>query len=102
MLLLNHPGIRKVIGNFDTRKQLFEYDEALNRQRNGVYKERKRILQQKNLRPWIIAYAERTIYDLFLNLKTPADYQQDRMNLQVSRLSEQMLSAQKITISAKS
>ena len=52
---------------FDTRKQLFEYDEALNRQRNGVYKERKRILQQKNLRPWIIDYAERTIYDLFLN-----------------------------------
>ena len=55
---------------FDTRKQLFEYDEALNRQRNGVYKERKRILQQKNLRPWIIDYAERTIYDLFLNLKS--------------------------------
>ena len=29
---------------FDTRKQLFEYDQALTMQRNGVYTERRRIL----------------------------------------------------------
>jgi len=51
---------------FDTRKQLFEYDQALNIQRNGVYAERKRILEQKNLRTWLIDYAERTLDDLFL------------------------------------
>ena len=31
---------------FDTRKQLFEYDQAINIQRNGVYGERKRIFEQ--------------------------------------------------------
>ena len=30
---------------FDSRKQLFEYDQALNMQRNGIYVERKKILQ---------------------------------------------------------
>ena len=50
---------------FDNRKQLFEYDEALNIQRSCVYTERKRILQQENLRSWIIDYADRSLYDLF-------------------------------------
>ena len=45
---------------FDTRKQLFEYDQALNTQRNGVYAERRRILQQENLRNWVLDYAERS------------------------------------------
>ena len=49
---------------FDARKQLFEYDQALNIQRDGVYSERKRILEQKNLRSWVIDYAERSLYDL--------------------------------------
>ena len=58
---------------FDTRKQLFEYDQALNMQRNGVYAERKRILEQKNLRVWLIDYADRTLDDLFLCLKSYND-----------------------------
>lgn len=49
---------------FDTRKQLFEYDQALTLQRNGVYIERRRILQRENVRDWIIEYAERTLYDV--------------------------------------
>jgi preprotein translocase subunit SecA len=54
---------------FDTRKQLFEYDQALNTQRNGVYAERRRILQQGNLRNWILDYAERSLDDLFTCFK---------------------------------
>lgn len=50
---------------FDNRKQLFEYDEALNIQRGCIYTERKRILQQENLRSWLIDYADRSLYDLF-------------------------------------
>jgi preprotein translocase subunit SecA len=49
---------------FDTRKQLFEYDQALTLQRNGVYIERRRILQRENVRDWIIEYAECSLYDL--------------------------------------
>jgi len=55
---------------YDTRKQLFEYDQALNTQRNGVYTERKRIFKEKTLRNWIIEYAERTIDDVLVSLKT--------------------------------
>ena len=58
---------------FDTRKQLFEYDQALTLQRNGVYIERRRILQRKNVRDWIIEYAERSLYDLVLYSKQVKD-----------------------------
>ena len=52
-----------------TRKQLFEYDQALTLQRNGVYIERRRILQRENVRDWIIEYAERSLYDLLVYLQ---------------------------------
>jgi preprotein translocase subunit SecA len=58
---------------FDTRKQLFEYDQALNTQRNGVYAERRRILQQGNLRNWVLDYAERSLNDLFMSFKGDID-----------------------------
>ena len=50
----------------DIRKQLFEYDEALTSQRNGIYAERKRIIENDNLRDWIIEYGERSLYDIAL------------------------------------
>jgi preprotein translocase subunit SecA len=49
---------------FDIRKQLFEYDQALTMQRNGVYQERKRILQKDNVRDWVLEYGEQSLYDL--------------------------------------
>ena len=54
---------------FDIRKKLFEYDQALNKQRNGIYAERRRILEVDTVYNWIIEYAERSLYDvvLFLN-----------------------------------
>ena len=58
---------------FDTRKQLFEYDQALNTQRNGVYSERLRLLQQGNLRQWVLDYAERSLYDLFIYFRTESN-----------------------------
>tara|TARA_B110000046_G_scaffold11340_3_gene11250 strand:+ start:2969 stop:5578 length:2610 start_codon:yes stop_codon:yes gene_type:complete len=58
---------------FDTRKQVFEYDQALNMQRDGVYAERKRILQQEYLRNLLIDYAERSLYDLCVGIKNIND-----------------------------
>ena len=49
---------------YEMRKNLFDYDQVLNMQRNGVYAERKRILQRDNLRDWIMEYRERSLYDL--------------------------------------
>ena len=52
---------------YDARKQLFEYDEVLNYQRQAIYSERRRILESDNLRNWILQYAETTILDYFDN-----------------------------------
>lgn len=50
---------------YDARKQLFEYDEVLNYQRQAIYSERRRILESDNLRNWIVQYAETTVLDYF-------------------------------------
>lgn len=49
---------------FDIRKQLFEYDEVLNSQRDRVYTERRRALQSDDLQPLMIEYAELTVDDI--------------------------------------
>jgi|TARA_B110000003_G_scaffold46334_1_gene44538 preprotein translocase subunit SecA len=55
---------------YDTRKQLFEYDQALNLQRNCVYTERRRMFDRQNLRSWLIDYAKRSLDDLFICLNS--------------------------------
>jgi preprotein translocase subunit SecA len=49
---------------YDARKQLFDYDEVLNYQRQAIYSERRRVLESINLRDWVIQYAETTIFDI--------------------------------------
>jgi preprotein translocase subunit SecA len=49
---------------FDSRKQLFEYDEIMNQQRQVIFLERSKILTGKNLRHWIIKYIEVTVLQL--------------------------------------
>jgi preprotein translocase subunit SecA len=48
---------------YDARKQLFEYDEVLNYQRQAIYSERRRILESSSLREWVLQYAETTVSD---------------------------------------
>lgn len=49
---------------FDIRKQLFEYDEVLNSQRDRVYAERRRALASDSLQSLIVEYAELTMDDI--------------------------------------
>ncbi|KAA8542986.1 hypothetical protein F0562_021519 [Nyssa sinensis] len=49
---------------FDIRKQLFEYDDVLNSQRDRVYTERRRALESDNLQSLLIEYAELTMDDI--------------------------------------
>lgn len=49
---------------FDIRKQLFEYDEVLNSQRDRIYKERRQALESDNLQTLILEYAELTMDDI--------------------------------------
>jgi len=54
---------------YDSRKQLFEYDQALNAQRNGVYSERRQIFEEESLRNWVLEYAEKSLEDVLMRLK---------------------------------
>ncbi|XP_059438065.1 protein translocase subunit SecA, chloroplastic [Corylus avellana] len=49
---------------FDIRKQLFEYDEVLNSQRDRVYTERRRALESNDLQSLVIEFAELTMDDI--------------------------------------
>lgn len=54
---------------YQQRKNLFDYDDVLNKQRNIVYYERRQILESASLRKNIFAYGEQIITELLLELK---------------------------------
>nr|YP_007878319.1 preprotein translocase subunit A [Calliarthron tuberculosum]AGA63930.1 preprotein translocase subunit A [Calliarthron tuberculosum] len=70
---------------YDIRKQLFEYDAVINKQRQAIYAERKKILQSHFLRDCIIEYAESTINELLLLYKTDTNNYQTQLN-QICRI----------------
>ena len=49
---------------FDMRRQLWEYDQVLNTQRDKVYGERRRALESDDLSAQMVEYAERTVDDI--------------------------------------
>lgn len=49
---------------FDIRRQLFEYDQVMNTQRDKVYGERRRALMATDLSAQMVEYAERTVDDI--------------------------------------
>ena len=54
---------------YQQRKNLFDYDDILNKQRNIVYYERKEILKSISVQKNIFAYGEQIITDILLELK---------------------------------
>ena len=54
---------------YQQRKNLFDYDDILNKQRNIVYFERKQILKSISTQTNILAYGEQIITDILLELK---------------------------------
>ena len=55
---------------YQQRKNLFDYDEVLNKQREIIYLERTGILNKQSLRTNIIAYGEQMITNILLKMKT--------------------------------
>ena len=55
--------------DYDGRKYLFDYDDILNKQRNIVYYERRKVLESQSLRETILAYGEQVIKDIINLLK---------------------------------
>jgi preprotein translocase subunit SecA len=54
---------------YQQRKNLFDYDDILNKQRNIVYFERRQILKSVSIQKNIFAYGEQIITDILLELK---------------------------------
>ncbi len=54
---------------YQQRKNLFDYDDILNKQRNIIYYERRQILESISAKKNIFAYGEQIIIDLLLELK---------------------------------
>ena len=57
--------------DYDGRKYLFDYDDILNKQRNIVYYERRKLLESQSFRETILAYGEQVIKDIVNLLKDP-------------------------------
>lgn len=55
--------------SYQSRKNLFDYDDILNKQRNIVYHERRKILESASVQKNIFAYGEQIITDILLELK---------------------------------
>ena len=55
---------------YDSRKQVFEYDEVLDKQRQIIFLERRRILKRDNIRNLIVKCGELVIDDLILELNS--------------------------------
>jgi preprotein translocase subunit SecA len=78
MLTGSLEGAQKKVEVFyyDTRKQVFEYDEVMNNQRRAIYAERRRVLEGQDLKEQVINYAERTmddIVDAYVNPDLPSE-----------------------------
>lgn len=66
---------------YQQRKNLFDYDDVLNRQRNTVYFERQQILKGLSTQKSIFAYGEQIITDIILELKKEKTSNNQTINL---------------------
>jgi preprotein translocase subunit SecA len=78
MLTKSLEGAQKKVETFyyDTRKQVFEYDEVMNKQRRAIYAERQRVLEGQDLREQVLEYGERTmdeIVDAYIEPELPPE-----------------------------
>ena len=82
---------------YQQRKNLFDYDDVLNKQRNIVYYERKQILENTNtlsIKKNILAYGEQIITDLLLELKENKFYREKTLSLIENLLGRNLLLTQ--------
>jgi preprotein translocase subunit SecA len=66
---------------YQQRKNLFDYDDILNKQRNIVYYERRQILESVSVQKNIFAYGEQIITEILLELKEEKSYAKQTITL---------------------
>lgn len=62
--------------NFETRKNVLKYDEVLNRQREVIYGERRRVLEGEDLQEQIKHFMDDTI-DAYIHAETVEGFAED-------------------------
>ncbi|MCL5772872.1 MAG: SEC-C metal-binding domain-containing protein, partial [Firmicutes bacterium] len=86
---IEHGWITKAIENaqarvenhhFDVRKQVKEYDDVMNKQREVIYSERRRILEGENLKPHMMEMIG-TYIDNLLDLYSPENVRHDEWDV---------------------
>ena len=76
---------------YQQRKNLFDYDDVLNKQRNIVYYERRQILESVSVRKNLFAYGEQIITELLLELKKEKSYKQEIIFLMESLFGKNLI-----------
>jgi preprotein translocase subunit SecA len=66
---------------YQQRKNLFDYDDVLNKQRKIIYHERRKILESVSVQKNIFAYGEQIITELLLELKKEKVYTKETIAL---------------------
>jgi preprotein translocase subunit SecA len=66
---------------YQQRKNLFDYDDVLNKQRNIVYYERKKILESASVQKNIFAYGEQIITEILIELREEKFCNQETIGL---------------------
>ena len=75
--------------NFETRKHVLEYDNVMNRQREVIYSQRRRVLMGENVRGNIIGMAGKLIdaaLDRFCNAEDAAEWEMEELTKYVENL----------------
>lgn len=84
---IQHPFVTGAIGtaqkrvemrNFEIRKHLLEYDNVMNRQREIIYEERRKVLEGENIKEYVLAIAEDCIEQIILTYCDPDLRDEDR------------------------
>ena len=76
---------RQVEGqNFSIRKHLLEYDDVMNKQRETIYKQRKEILEGKDMKEYILGLVE-TLLDWLMDQHTNKDKDPDEWDVDAFR-----------------
>jgi preprotein translocase subunit SecA len=76
---------------YQQRKNLFDYDDVLNKQRNIVYHERKKILESASVQKNIFAYGEQIITEILLELRENKFCSQETISLMENLFGKNLL-----------
>jgi preprotein translocase subunit SecA len=63
--------------NFSIRKQVLEYDDVMNQQREVIYSQRRKILEQADLRPTIMEFIHKIVTRTVAMYIPPETYSED-------------------------